>query len=350
MNRETYLVRVLDMIIRDSQIEGKNIIYPFSLPLYSLQNNQSYSPLHDNFIKYCKDQYGLSEEESRYMWYDYSTIMGRTVKDEDTETPEEDYIDGMIYTPLDEIYLYGNLEPQERDVKESLRVYGFNSEGHYKFFMKVYNRIIDSIEIKHLGNDNHYVLFINEFRRTRDGLFGLRLLIDDGDPDKDFITFSISYTEYIFRCCIDILTEGLPDGGQYVAITLSDMILEYIYENVFQNKILQRGISLNGINESEVRMDRFMEKILQFLIDDTYYIEDNLIQLPFTNKTVSIHYTNTYTEWSILDVITYIQEPPKSFTNYCVDTYGLDSESISLVWDKYRVFLMENFLSLTKRY
>lgn len=344
MNRETYLVRVLDMIIRDSQIEGKNIIYPFSLPLYSLQNNQSYSPLHDNFIKYCKDQYGLSEEESMYMWYDYSTIMGRTVKDEDTETPEEDYID---YTPLDEVYLYGNLEPQERDVKESLRVYGFNSEGHYKFFMRVYNRIIDSIEIKHLGNDNHYVLFINEFRRTRDGLFGLRLLSGDGDPDKDFITFSISYTEYIFRCSLELLTEGLPDGGQFLTITLSDMVLEYIYKNVFQNKILQRKFNLN---ESEERMDRFVGKVLQFLIDDTYYIEDNTIHLPFTNKTVSIHYTNKYTEWTILDVITYIEEPPKSFTKYCVDTYGLDSESISLVWVKYRVFLMENFLRLTKRY
>lgn len=344
MNRETYLVRVLDMIIRDSQIEGKNIIYPFSLPLYSLQNNQSYSPLHDNFIKYCKDQYGLSEEESMYMWYDYSTIMGRTVRDEDTETPEEDYID---YTPLDEVYLFGNLEPQERDVKESLRLYGFNSEGQYKFFMRVYNRIIDSIEIKHLGNDNHNVLYINEFRRTRDGLFGLRLLTEDGDPDKDFITFSISYTEYIFRCSLELLTEGLPDGGQFLTITLSDMILEYIYKNVFQNKILQRKFNLN---ESDERMDRFVGKVLQFLIDDTYYIEDNTIHLPFTNKTVSIHYTNTYTEWTILDVITYIEEPPKSFTKYCVDTYGLDSESISLVWVKYRVFLMENFLRLTKRY
>ena len=344
MNRETYLVRVLDMIIRDSQIEGKNIIYPFSLPLYSLQNNQSYSPLHDNFIKYCKDQYGLSEEESMYMWYDYSTIMGRTVKDEDTETPEEDYID---YTPLDEVYLFGNLEPQERDVKESLRLYGFNSEGQYKFFMRVYNRIIDSIEIKHLGNDNHNVLYINEFRRTRDGLFGLRLLTEDGDPDKDFITFSISYTEYIFRCSLELLTEGLPDGGQFLTITLSDMILEYIYKNVFQNKILQRKFNLN---ESDERMDRFVGKVLQFLIDDTYYIEDNTIHLPFTNKTVSIHYTNKYTEWTILDVITYIEEPPKSFTKYCVDTYGLDSESISLVWVKYRVFLMENFLRLTKRY
>ena len=273
--------------------------------------------------------------------------MGRTVKDEDTETPEEDYID---YTPLDEVYLFGNLEPQERDVKESLRLYGFNSEGQYKFFMRVYNRIIDSIEIKHLGNDNHNVLYINEFRRTRDGLFGLRLLTEDGDPDKDFITFSISYTEYIFRCSLELLTEGLPDGGQFLTITLSDMILEYIYKNVFQNKIFQRGISVNGINESDERMDRFVGKVLQFLIDDTYYIEDNTIHLPFTNKTVSIHYTNTYTEWTILDVITYIEEPPKSFTKYCVDTYGLDSESISLVWVKYRVFLMENFLRLTKRY
>ena len=318
MNRETYLVRVLDMIIRDSQIEGKNIIYPFSLPLYSLQNNQSYSPLHDNFIKYCKDQYGLSEEESMYMWYDYSTIMGRTVRDEDTETPEEDYID---YTPLDEVYLFGNLEPQERDVKESLRVYGFNSEGHYKFFMRVYNRIIDSIEIKHLGNDNHNVLYINEFRRTRDGLFGLRLLTEDGDPDKDFITFSISYTEYIFRCSLELLTEGLPDGGQFLTITLSDMVLEYIYKNVFQNKILQRKFNLN---ESDERMDRFVGKVLQFLIDDTYYIEDNTIHLPFTNKTVSIHYTNKYTEWTILDVITYIEEPPKHNTGCLWKDCGLE--------------------------
>ena len=347
MNREKYLERVLDMIIRDSQVEGKYIIYPFSLPLYSLQTN-FYLPLHENFLTYCRDQYGLSEEECKDIWYDYTMTMVKTVD-------FEDYVD-YSRTPdlpdvfLNEVYLFGNLEPQERDVKESLRLYGFNSEGQYKFFMRVYNRIIDSIEIKHFGNDNHNVLYINEFRRTRDGLFGLRLLTEDGDPDKDFITFSISYTEYIFRCSLELLTEGLPDGGQFLTITLSDMILEYIYKNVFQNKIFQRGISVNGINESDERMDRFVGKVLQFLIDDTYYIEDNTIHLPFTNKTVSIHYTNTYTEWTILDVITYIEEPPKSFTKYCVDTYGLDSESISLVWVKYRVFLMENFLRLTKRY
>ena len=342
MNRDTYLVRVLDMIIRDSQIEGKNIIYPFSLPLYSLQNNQSYSPLHDNFIKYCKDQYGLSEEESMYMWYDYSTIMGRTVRDEDTETPEEDYIN---YTPLDEVYLYGNLEPQERDVKESLRVYGFNSEGHYKFFMRVYNRIIDSIEIKHLGNDNHYVLFINEFRRTRDGLFGLRLLTGDGDPDKDFITFSISYTEYIFRCCIQLMTEGLPDGGQYVSITLTDMVLKYIYENVFQNKILQRKFN---INESESKEDRFLDKVYQFLINDTYEIKRNKIKLPFLNVNVSIKH-DTISKYSILDVITY-PSVPHMFVKYCDITYGLDLKQITILWNRYKEYLMGNFYNLKKIY
>ena len=343
MNREKYLERVLDMIIRDSQIEGKNIIYPFSLPLYSLQNNQSYSPLHDNFIKYCKDQYGLSEEESMYMWYDYSTIMGRTVRDEDTETPEEDYID---YTPLDEVYLYGNLEPQERDVKESLRIYGFNSEGHYKFFMRVYNRIIDSIEIKHLGNDNHNVLYINEFRRTRDGLFGLRLLTEDGDPDKDFITFSISYTEYIFRCSLELLTEGLPDGGQFLTITLSDMILEYIYKNVFQNKILQRKFNLN---ESEERMDRFVDKVYQFLIDDTYKIGEDIIRVPFLDEPVSISYKSKRVH-TVIEILMYVDEPPKPFTHYCIDTYGLDPQTINSLWVKYREFLMLNLIKLTKRY
>ena len=340
MNRDTYLVRVLDMIIRDSQIEGKNIIYPFSLPLYSLQNNQSYSPLHDNFIKYCKDQYGLSEEESMYMWYDYSTIMGRTVRDEDTETPEEDYID---YTPLDEIYLHGSLEPSESDPRQTLHIYGFNSEGHYKFFMRVYNKIIDSIEMKRDVDGD--IIWINEFGRSKEGLLGLRLWMTTGDPDEDFKSFSKSFTDYIFRCCIQLMTEGLPDGGQYVSITLTDMVLKYIYENVFQNKILQRKFN---INESESKEDRFLDKVYQFLIDDTYEIKRNKIKLPFLNVNVSIKH-DTISKYSILDVITY-HSVPHMFVKYCDITYGLDLKQITILWNRYKEYLMGNFNNLKKIY
>ena len=340
MNREKYLERVLDMIIRDSHVEGKDIIYPFHLPMYSLQTN-FYLPLHENFLTYCRDQYGLSEEECKEIWYDYTMTMVRTVD-------YEDYVDYSRTTPLDEIYLHGNLEPSESDPRQTLSRYGFNSEGHYKFFMRVYNRIIDSIEIvKPIINSMYGInnIYINEFGRTKEGLFGLNLWMEDGDPRVDFITFSESYTDYILRCCLELITEGLPTG-RGVSITLTDMVLKYIYENVFQNRILQRKFNLS---ESEDRMDRFVDKVLQFLKDDTYQIEDNLIYVPFLDKPVSISYEK-YSGHNVLDMISYIDEPPKPFTRYCVDTYGLDPQYINSVWDQYRVFLMENFHRLKKTY
>ena len=46
----------------------------------------------------------------------------------------------------------------------------------------------------------------------------------------------------------------------------------------------------------------------------------------------------------------YVDEPPKPFTHYCIDTYGLDPQTINSLWVKYREFLMLNFFKLTKRY
>ena len=336
MNREKYLERVLDMIIRDSHVEGKDIIYPFHLPMYSLQTN-FYLPLHENFLTYCRDQYGLSEEECKDIWYDYTMTMVRTVD-------YEDYVDYSRTTPLDEIYLHGSLEPSESDPIYSLSIYGFNSKGHYKFFMRVYNKIIDSIEIK--GDVDGDILWINEFGRSQEGLLGLRLWMTTGDPDEDFKSFSKSFTDYIFRCCIQLMTEGLPDGGQYVSITLTDMVLKYIYENVFQNKILQRKFNLN---ESDERMDRFVDKVYQFLIDDTYKIGEDIIRVPFLDEPVSISYKSKRVH-TVIEILMYVDEPPKPFTHYCIDTYGLDSQTINSLWVKYREFLMLNFFKLTKRY
>jgi len=258
------------------------------------------------------------------------------------------HIDTIIRDSINELYLHGNLEPSESDPRQTLSIYGFNSEGHYKFFMRVYNRIIDSIEIVEpkinvmYGINN---LYINEFGRTKEGLFGLNLFWFDGDPRVDFKTFSESYTDYILRCCLELITEGLPNGGG-VSITLTDMVLKYIYENVFENKILQRKFNLS---ESDERMDRFVDKVLQFLKDDTYQIEDNLIYVPFLDKPVSISYEK-YSGVNVLDMISYIDEPPKPFTRYCVDTYGLDPQYINTLWDQYRLFLMENFHRLKKTY
>jgi hypothetical protein len=258
------------------------------------------------------------------------------------------HIDTIIRDSINELYLHGNLEPSESDPRQTLSIYGFNGEGHYKFFMRVYNRIIDSIEIVEpkinvmYGINN---LYINEFGRTKEGLFGLNLFWFDGDPRVDFKTFSESYTDYILRCCLELITEGLPNGGG-VSITLTDMVLKYIYENVFENKILQRKFNLS---ESDERMDRFVDKVLQYLKDDTYEKNVNLIQLPFFDEPVSIRY-GYHNYYTIIDVISFDDEPPKPFTHYCIETYGLDPQTINTVWDQYRVFLMDNFNKLKKNY
>jgi len=330
MNRERYIERVLDTIIKDTQIDKKDlrIVYPFDQPLYALQTN-FYLPLHKNFYEYCKDQYGLSLVECKELWYRYSDSINYDFSDS-----------------INEIYLHGNLEPSESDPKQTLRIYGFNSEGHYKFFMRVYNRIIDSIGLVHSFGDNVDILYINEFGRTREGLLGLNVWLEDGDPREDFKSFSHRYTDYIFRCCIELMTEGLPNGGQYVSITLCDMVLKYIYENVFENRILQKKFN---INESEERMDRFVDKVLQFLKDDTYSIGEDLIHVPFLDQPVSISYKNRRSH-TVIDIIMFIEEPPKPFTHYCIETYGLDPQYINLLWIDYRVFLMENFHRLKKTY
>ena len=256
------------------------------------------------------------------------------------------HIDTIIRDSINELYSFGRLEPSESDPRQTLSIYGFNSEGHYKFFMKVYDRIIDSIGLVRSVGDSVDILYINEFGRTNQSVFGLNIWLEDGDPREDFKSFSHRYTDYIFRGCIELMVEGLPDGGQYVAMDLSDMVLKYIYENVFENRILQRKFNLN---ESDERMDRFVDKVYQFLIDDTYKIGEDLIRVPFLDEPVSISYKSKRVH-TVIEILMYVDEPPKPFTHYCIDTYGLDPQTINSLWVKYREFLMLNFFKLTKRY
>ena len=187
MNRERYIDRVLDILIKDTQIDKKDlkIVYPFNQSLYALQTN-FYLPLHKNFYEYCKDQYGLNLVECKELWYRYGDLINYDFSDS-----------------INEIYLYGNLVPQESDPRQTLSIYGFNSEGHYKFFMRVYNKIIDSIEMKRDVDGD--ILWINEFGRSQEGLLGLRLWMTTGDPDEDFKSFSKSFTDYIFTYLICII-------------------------------------------------------------------------------------------------------------------------------------------------
>lgn len=321
MNRERYIERVLDLIIRDTVIEDLEIVYPFNQPLYSLQTNM-YLPLHKNFYEYCKNQYGLTMDECKYVWYEYGI----------------NRYDEFINT-INEVYTFGSLEHTDWDVREILGKYGYNSERYYKYFMNVYHNIVNSIEVVNRDDSSQDTLYLREFRHTDHSVLGLTVY-RDGDPDENFKLFSQIYTEYIFKGCISLLTEGLGKEGNYVSIMLVDMVMEYIYKTIFKN---------NSLNESEDRMDRFVDKVLEFLKDDTYEVEPNLIHVPYLNEPISINHTKK-TKHNILDLVSFIDVPQTSFVIYCVEQYGLDPKYIRTLWDQYRVFLMDNFHRLKKIY
>ena len=81
MDNKKYLDKVLNYLVRGTKMnyEKERIYFSFSpstlLPLLSL--SPPYSPLlfRYSFSKYCKTQFGLTEEEIKYVWDQYTIII-----------------------------------------------------------------------------------------------------------------------------------------------------------------------------------------------------------------------------------------------------------------------------------
>jgi len=79
-NQKIYLDKVIEFIVRDTKIdyEGKVMKFPFfrfyhqylfTTHIKSTLNNTSY------FKNYCKDVYGLTDQEIEYVWNQYKDII-----------------------------------------------------------------------------------------------------------------------------------------------------------------------------------------------------------------------------------------------------------------------------------
>jgi len=87
------------------------------------------------------------------------------------------------------------------------------------------------------------------------------------------------------------------------------------------------------INESVERKEKYLDKISQYIIDDTELdYEQKLVTYPF------IPYINS--QWGLSTPLYYatIESPLfNAFSEYCNDTYGLTYEESVYVWDQYKV-------------
>lgn len=109
----------------------------------------------------------------------------------------------------------------------------------------------------------------------------------------------------------------------------------------YRNIIIYKIDTYDGefLNESVDKQKRFLDKVLEFLIKDTYRISKLLLRVPFSDTPVGISYSS-YENFDILSLLT-LDHPPVMFNIYVQNTYGLNYMEVNYVWDHYKSFLME---------
>ena len=75
MNQTYYLDRVVNNIVNETIIGGGKIFAPFLLFPSLLSHFPRYLPSLPSFSEYVIKEYGLTEEESEYVWEQYWDII-----------------------------------------------------------------------------------------------------------------------------------------------------------------------------------------------------------------------------------------------------------------------------------
>lgn len=138
----------------------------------------------------------------------------------------------------------------------------------------------------------------------------IQLIGSDIEYDIEFI-----HDEF-FKMLWNKLEDNYGLNGDEIVYVLGN----YLYQ-------INKKIKLNGsINESVENKEIYLDKIVQYIIDDTVIDYDkNLCKLPYLYNPIPI-------------IPPFIIPSPYyySFLTYCKDIYGLTGEEIIYVWEKYK--------------
>ena len=113
-NKEKYLDKIVQYILDDTKLDygQKEVIYPFIpnvrsqwgllVPLYYATIE---SPLFNEFSEYCNDTYGLTYDESVYVWDQYKVIFNHKINSKpmnESINSRGDYLDKVIEYMVDD--------------------------------------------------------------------------------------------------------------------------------------------------------------------------------------------------------------------------------------------------------
>ena len=88
-NQKKYLDRVVDLMVRDTVIgyDDERVRTPFLSSSLSFRLFPSYNTLllpssYPLFSKYCRNTYGLGDQETEYVWEEYVQIIKDKIRNE----------------------------------------------------------------------------------------------------------------------------------------------------------------------------------------------------------------------------------------------------------------------------
>jgi len=82
MNNKKYLDKVIGSLVRSTKIDydREEIHFPFFFHPYPLFYSHFHSHSFSLFSTYCRDQFGLIDDEIEYVWKEYEDIIKDKIK------------------------------------------------------------------------------------------------------------------------------------------------------------------------------------------------------------------------------------------------------------------------------
>jgi len=395
-SKKIYLDKIVQYIIDDTEIdydEGE-IKYPYYSNILLLHNHQLPFSVHSfrAFYIYCKDMYSLDIEEIQYIWKQYRDILNNsgysTKPINESVDRKNDYLDKIVDFMIDdtEYNIYVNRFSDHSETKveiwfpstaEDEDPYDYSIYDIYNWsdgeewilsggddidtvcstynicdtdtIQELYNRyiqklsiiIIEEVELKNgdsinesVDRKDEYLNKIVEFLvtdtiinyNTDIIIFPFSSIGPSGRPLPSFLSDILSLMPLVSHLFHNYCREtyGLTDDEM---VEVWDK-----YKNIIKDKFNNSG----NINESVDRKDEYLDKIVDFLVDDTEITiekNDKSFIPPFTSVWFSPLYLKLMSDSQL----------ENNFLTYCKDTYGLTNSEIKVVFSKYRKTILNKF-------
>ena len=362
-----YLDKVVDFLVEDTKVDRqyRMIFFPFTYKRSLRQGSNNLKPFHrllfdtyvpmDGFIEYIDESFGITSEEGIvYVWETYKDVMRDIVfgKEDINESMDSKkiYLDKIVQYIIDDTII----DYDEGEVKypyysgillinngrlpfsvHSFRpfsiycndMYGLGIEEIQYVWKEYKNKLIGGEYINEsVGRKNEYLDKVVEY------------LVDDTiiDFKKNEIRYpffhhlqSFSLSSPPFSPILDTLSSFRNYNKDNYGLTENDM--GYVWKE-YKNIILYKINNSGSINESIDRRDEYLNKIVDFLVDDTEMVYDiKVIRYP--------HLPNHPQFFSFSRFFLFNSHP--SFSKYIKDNYSLNDEEIDYVWEEYKNIINE---------